>query len=719
MEENWFDKGLKYWEKKDYEHAVECYREGVKAGDIDCMDNLAVCYFWGYGVETDLQKSSYYHEKAAKAGSVRAMYNTGLNYEHGYGVSQNMNKALFWLEKAAENNYQMAYAELGNIYSHGAYVNKDLEKAFNYYRKGADMGGIESKLNIATFYEKGIATEEDIEKAKALYQEAFDYYYDKAVSEDDREAQFKLGFFYFMGLNSIDLEQNYIQAAEWYERAAKNGHDNAQNSLGNMYYLGLGVEQNYDKAFYWYSQAVKRMSLAAMNNVATCYYLGLGVQKDYSKAAEYYSKAANLGHPNSQEVLGEMYMSGEGVEQNYTKAVYWLRESCNNGERSAFGPLGDCYRKGLGVDKDEKSAFELYKEGAKKKDIQSMVSMSECLIEGWGTKCDDKLAYQILSMVCNVEKKYREDLVSFTSHEDEGGRLLLEDPLNEENLPHYAKAYYLLGLLTYTGKGSDEGGNAIKTLALLRMAERLGYQEQENSKLNLENLINKIENDSKRNEGVANSYIEIRDLGNRIKDGRYDVVIHHVDGTESTVRFGTDRRKFCYLLLLLLVSNKNSIQGLMARYFCYARERLASLAEITKLYDEEGPGKWIEAFTYDLKATGKDSWSYEHANWMYSNEMRKSSEFFDEVCDEEELELYRVRSTGGRNSITTISVKAESIVIPDSLLKYTRELPSRQFMISYEALKRRPENFEVAKQKYSSYFEDWDESDSGQMLPME
>ena len=35
-EKEWIKKGMEFWEKKDYEHAVECFREGDKAGELGC-----------------------------------------------------------------------------------------------------------------------------------------------------------------------------------------------------------------------------------------------------------------------------------------------------------------------------------------------------------------------------------------------------------------------------------------------------------------------------------------------------------------------------------------------------------------------------------------------------------------------------------------------------------------------------------------------------------
>ena len=125
--------------------------------------------------------------------------------------------------------------------------------------------------------------------------------------------------------------------------------------------------------------------------------------------------------------------------------------------------------------------------------LRSKVSMAECLIEGWGPKCDDEQAFKLLASICNEEENYRENLVTVTSHDDEKGVTFYENPLDEISLKHYAKAYYLLGTLTYDGKGAD-GVNPSKALALLRMAERLGYEEKSHPELTGEKLINKIEN---------------------------------------------------------------------------------------------------------------------------------------------------------------------------------------------------------------------------------
>ena len=675
--------------EQDYKRAFDYYQKGAKAGEPYCMDNLGICYFWGYGVDTDFQKSAYYNEKAAKAGIERAMFDTGLNYERGYGVSQNIEKALYWLEKAAEEEYLAAFMELGYLYFTGEYVEKDLEKSFRYYSKGAELGNPTSILPLATFYKEGLVVEKDLEKAKELYQEAYDYYYEKAITEDDKDAQFKLGNFYFSGIPLIGIDKDYAQAAEWYEKSAKNGFDFAQNNLGNMYAFGIGVSQNYEKAFYWYSLAAERMHLVAMSNVANFYYSGRGVEQSYDKAVEYHTKAANLGYANSQEVLGEMYMKGDGVEQNYTIAASWLKKSCENGERSAYGPLGDCYRKGLGLDKDTKMAFELYQKGADMGDLQSKVSLAESLIEGWGTTIEYGKAYQILLSICSDEENYRKNLVTMDIHEDGNGHTFLKNPLDKAELPYYAKAYYLLGSLYHTGKGSD-GAKPTKAIVMLRMADKLGY---EGDGLSPKELIEKIVAESKKADvqNAIDCYVEVREVetkervknvkrgrGQKIKHEIYDVVLHHADGTESIVNF-MGRSQFLYILALMIAHEGKRVAGLTSKHFSYMRDDLGELAKKSYV-DTNGYKEWIDEFIYSATKQNRE---ISLNSYKYSNALSGANRAIKNSCTDDEYEIFQLRSTGGRYAVTTIALETSQIALPNSIKKYLKDLPNEEQIVNY------------------------------------
>ena len=71
-------------------------------------------------------------------------------------------------------------------------------------------------------------------------------------SMQDPSAQYNMGYRYFSG---IDVPVNYKLAAQWFQKAAQQGHVNAQYYLGKCYQEGKGVYKDEDEALKWYNLA--------------------------------------------------------------------------------------------------------------------------------------------------------------------------------------------------------------------------------------------------------------------------------------------------------------------------------------------------------------------------------------------------------------------------------------------------------------------------------
>lgn len=82
----------------------------------------------------------------------------------------------------------------------------------------------------------------------------------KTAENGDANAQNKLGDAYQYGQG---VEQDYLLASSWYQKAADQGHSIAQYNLSIMYSQGIGVEADQDKALLWFNQA--RDSQQAIN----------------------------------------------------------------------------------------------------------------------------------------------------------------------------------------------------------------------------------------------------------------------------------------------------------------------------------------------------------------------------------------------------------------------------------------------------------------------
>lgn len=109
------------------------------------------------------------------------------------------------------------------------------------------------------------------------------------AAEGDAEAQFIMGNFCEAALGRPE------QAAIWFQRAADQGHSQAQRNYADMLMAGQGIQANPQKAF------------------------------------TYYEKAAKGGVPEAQFVLGEFFRSGMHVPKDLEKAKAWYEQAKKNG----------------------------------------------------------------------------------------------------------------------------------------------------------------------------------------------------------------------------------------------------------------------------------------------------------------------------------------------------------------------------------------------------
>lgn len=167
------------------------------------------------------------------------------------------------------------------------------------------------------------------------------------------EAQEMLGELYESGVAATQgIQQNYVQAADWYRRAADQGNTQAQFKLGTLYNFGFGVPQDYALAGFWDAKAAKQGDASAQFSLGDLYEWGHGVPQDYVQAASWYRRAAEQGDRFGQSQLGMAYYTGHGVPQDYAQAVGWFQKAAEQGEVTAQGVLVVMYGLGQGVPKD-------------------------------------------------------------------------------------------------------------------------------------------------------------------------------------------------------------------------------------------------------------------------------------------------------------------------------------------------------------------------------
>jgi hypothetical protein len=158
----------------------------------------------------------------------------------------------------------------------------------------------------------------------------------------------------FAGCASVSSQTPSVDNLQ--QRAA-NGDMVAQRLLGVDYDFGQGVQQNYTEAAKWYQLAADQGDAIAENNLGSLYEYGQGVPEDYSKALELYQKSAAQGFAMAENSLGRMYDQGTGVMADYVEANKWYLRAAEQGDAQAMFNLGKNYGFGRGVTKDRVQAF--------------------------------------------------------------------------------------------------------------------------------------------------------------------------------------------------------------------------------------------------------------------------------------------------------------------------------------------------------------------------
>ncbi len=74
-----------------------------------------------------------------------------------------------------------------------------------------------------------------------------------------------------------------------------------------LYTKGYGVPQDYVQAIQWFRKAADQGFAAAQYNLGSLYYKGQGVPQDYAQAVQWYTKVSDQGDADAQNKLGSLY----------------------------------------------------------------------------------------------------------------------------------------------------------------------------------------------------------------------------------------------------------------------------------------------------------------------------------------------------------------------------------------------------------------------------
>ena len=172
------------------------------------------------------------------------------------------------------------------------------------------------------------------------------------------KAQNMLGVMYQLGLG---MKQDLVKARHQYEKGALVGDLDAQFFLGALHY----EMQNLDEAILWLER-LDRNEYKPAPCLLGKIFLTYAEQDPpkYKDALKWFEKAAFQGDTVAQHLLATMYLCGKGVRKNYFKALSWYELASKQHFAPSTYQLGAMYMNGEGVHQDFKKAAELFEEAA-------------------------------------------------------------------------------------------------------------------------------------------------------------------------------------------------------------------------------------------------------------------------------------------------------------------------------------------------------------------
>lgn len=359
-----YNRGLNAYNKKDYVAAIKYWEPAAKNGHLKSQLFLGLLYEHGLGINMDLKESRKWYRKAAIQGSTVGQKKLDLmkknadledEYKRGliaYNKKDYVTAIKYW-EPAAINGHVIAQYKVAYMYSREiGGPERNYEKAIALYRKVAKLNPYiaalnlnrirseplvhaNSQLELAKMYLDGKGVAQDHKQAGIWYQKAIASYKKKSES-GNAEASYKLSLIF----DSFGEQEKYTT---WTIKAASQGFDSAQFSLGNMYSDGRGVIKDEAQAVKWFTKAAEQGGYVAQFNVGLMYATGQGVKKDNEQAFNWYKKSARQGYARAQYNLAIMYVKGHGVKKDITKAFNLCEKAAKQGDLSAMNTLGALY----------------------------------------------------------------------------------------------------------------------------------------------------------------------------------------------------------------------------------------------------------------------------------------------------------------------------------------------------------------------------------------
>lgn len=194
--------------------------------------------------------------------------------------------------------------------------------------------------------------------------------------------------------------EDKVEAARWYEKAAKQGNPEAQLLLGSAYIAGVGVKKEEKIGIGWIQRSANSEFPQAQALVGASYLRGLyTLPRNIALAKEWLTKAASNNDPLAEYVLWQEYLSGINFPKNVPLAREMLQKASAHGNGTAQIDLALAHLDGLsGFEKNETEALRLLNAAADQGEPLAMYTLGVLHVKGRMVSQDFVRAYALFTV---------------------------------------------------------------------------------------------------------------------------------------------------------------------------------------------------------------------------------------------------------------------------------------------------------------------------------
>lgn len=308
--------------EQQMKQAHDIYQHIAETGDKEGQVKLAYMLEHGMGGPVDVINAQKWYGMAAEQGEPVAQYLMGHLYQLGrLDTNPDYEQTKKWYS-SAQGKYAPAAVALGFIYDT---VDDDYQHALAEYEHAAKLGDPVGQFNAGLIYEKGKGRPVDFAKAA-------DYYL-RAAEQGHIQAMVQLADVSLNGLHDKD------KALSWYKKAADLGDRDALYQLGLLSETGVATKLDYPDAVKYYQQAADKGNANAKLALARMYQYGLGVTKDLQQTVKLFKELAAQDNAYAQYQLANFYYNGTASPRMPEQGLQLLKVAASNGSLQARNAL--------------------------------------------------------------------------------------------------------------------------------------------------------------------------------------------------------------------------------------------------------------------------------------------------------------------------------------------------------------------------------------------